>query len=841
MENTENTNEWINWIEEAISKGYYRFYEYKHFNNIQIIGTGGFGKVYRADWKNSGQYLALKSFFNFDSVTAREIVHELKLQRDIQFHNNIIKFYGVAQFDSENQIAQSKNYLLVMEYADSGTLKNYLKENFNSLTWNDKYNLAYQLASAVSCLHNEGIVHRDLHSGNVLIHQNTVKLSDFGLSKRIKSSSNTRTKLFGIIPYVDPKKFGGRRKNKNSQIFSLNEKSDIYSVGVLFWEISSGHSPFYTEQYDIDLALEISQGLREEPIPNTPENYIKIYTECWDGEPDKRPSINQVVERLKAIIAKINIITENYQTGLNQPTSIESIDKRTFIPTNNTDTTSNSADNLLHGEMSQVIQNFHIMNTKEIINKVVSTEENITKANIITKDHQMRLNLQSTSANEQKFNQNNIVDSSSNSDNSLHGEMSQVIQNFHIMSTKEIINKVASTEKNITKANITTKDYQMRLNPQSISADEQNFNSTNTIDTSSNADNSLHGEMSQVIQNFDIMNTREIISTINKVITPEKNLIVNDIVNYIFEITNEGKDPTLSINIKDIFDYFNNDDINSQEIYNWLLINQNNPDSIFLLGYFNYLGIETNEDNKKAFDLFINASEQGHALAQFYVGLCYETGRGTIKNEKLAFKCYEKIANLGYASGLIKTGYFYSYGIGITINKQKAFELYQQAANLGNSNAQYNLALMYQNGKGVNKDYNKAFELFKQSAEGGNSDGIMMLGYCYNDGIGTNVNKKKAFKSYKKAANLGNSLAQYNLAIMYEYGIGVKKDYSEAFELYHKAATLENSLAQYSVAVMYEHGKGIEIDLNQAIYWYEKSAEQGYQDAQNKLEKIKRL
>ena len=49
-----------------------------------------------------------------------------------------------------------------MEYADSGPLKNYLKENFNNLTWNDKYNFAYQLACAVSCLHNEGIVHRDL-------------------------------------------------------------------------------------------------------------------------------------------------------------------------------------------------------------------------------------------------------------------------------------------------------------------------------------------------------------------------------------------------------------------------------------------------------------------------------------------------------------------------------------------------------------------------------------------------------------------------------------------------------------------------------------------------------
>ncbi|CAB4477922.1 unnamed protein product [Rhizophagus irregularis] len=168
MQNTKNANEWVNWIEESISKEYYRFYEFEHFSNIQIIGTGGFGKVYRASWKNSEQYLALKSFFNIDNVTAKEIVHELKLQRDIQFHNNIIKFYGIAKFDPENDNVQSKNYLLVMEYADSGPLKNYLKENFNILTWNDKYNLAYQLACAVSCKHNEGIVHRDLHSGNVL-------------------------------------------------------------------------------------------------------------------------------------------------------------------------------------------------------------------------------------------------------------------------------------------------------------------------------------------------------------------------------------------------------------------------------------------------------------------------------------------------------------------------------------------------------------------------------------------------------------------------------------------------------------------------------------------------
>ncbi|PKK65208.1 kinase-like protein [Rhizophagus irregularis] len=649
MQSKKNENEWINWIEEAISKGYYKFYDYKHFSNVQKIGTGGFGKVYRASWKNSEQYLALKSFFNIDNVTAKAIVHELKLQRDIQFHNNIIKFHGVAQFDPENQNSQSRNYLLVMEYANSGTLKDYLKENFNNLNWNDKYNFAYQLACGVSCLHNEGIVHRDLHSSNVLVHQSTIKLSDFGLSKRIESSSfNTRSKFFGIIPYVDPKKLNGRRKNKNST--QDDKKSDIYSIGVLFWEISSGKPPFYTEgkQYDFELALEITQGLREKPFPNTPEEYIKIYTECWNGEPDNRPTMIQVLESLKAIMTEINVITNDCRTEL------------------------------------------------------------------------------------------------------------------HL--------QLAST-------------------------DDQNF-PTNIIN-SSDTDNSLHGEMSQIIENFDKMNTKEIAPT---TLTNE---IVHDTVNYIFKIINEGNESTLIKNIQTITYYFIRNSINSREIYNWLLINQNNSDSIFLLGYFNYLGIEASENNKTAFDLFINASEQCHALAQFYVGLCYQSGHGTVKDETLAFVHFEEIANKGYASGLYKIGYFYEEGIATSVNMQKASELYQQAANLGNCMAQYNLAYMYQHGKGIDKDHVKAIEL------------------------------------YQKAANSGDCDAQYNLANIYYYGEGVDKDHEKAFELYNKAAESGNSFAQYNLAIMYEFGIGIKKNVNQAIDWYEKSTELGYPRAKFRLEELR--
>ena len=106
-----------------------------------------------------------------------------------------------------------------------------------------------------------------------------IKLADFGLSKRIGASSNFQSKLFGCVPYVDPKSFNRRRNNNNqtTQIYSLNEKSDVYSVGVLLWELSSGQSPF-GEQHDVGLALGILQGLRETAVSDTPEDYVKIYT-----------------------------------------------------------------------------------------------------------------------------------------------------------------------------------------------------------------------------------------------------------------------------------------------------------------------------------------------------------------------------------------------------------------------------------------------------------------------------------------------------------------------------------------------------------------------------------
>src|SRR5436305_12579895 len=101
-------------------------------------------------------------------------------------------------------------------------------------------------------------------------------------------------KIIGILSFIDPQKLD---KGKN---FILDKRSDIYSLGMILWEISGCRIPFPKEEL-MYLSLKIYNGLREKPVKGTPMQYIQIYTNCWQLGPDSRPLINQILLQLQSI------------------------------------------------------------------------------------------------------------------------------------------------------------------------------------------------------------------------------------------------------------------------------------------------------------------------------------------------------------------------------------------------------------------------------------------------------------------------------------------------------------------------------------------------------------
>ncbi|RIA86622.1 kinase-like domain-containing protein [Glomus cerebriforme] len=170
-------------------------------------------------------------------------------------------------------------------------LRKYLQQNQNQLTWKEKIQITYKIVVALNAIHYEKAIHRDLHSGNILYSQfyQDWYISDFGFCGPVDKPS---TSIYGNLPYIAPEVIAG----KNTTI-----ASDIYSIAMLMWEISSGQPPFNNYKHDYYLAMNIINGIRPRIVSGTPIKYKNLMKQCWDADISKRPNIYTIVDEIREI------------------------------------------------------------------------------------------------------------------------------------------------------------------------------------------------------------------------------------------------------------------------------------------------------------------------------------------------------------------------------------------------------------------------------------------------------------------------------------------------------------------------------------------------------------
>ena len=178
--------------------------------------------------------------------------------------------------------------MIVMVYMELGSLRdNLMIKKYNPY---DKYNNLYLVARSLSALHKCNLVHGDFHSGNLLLQSHKYAyISDFGLCRPADKPTKSNG-IYGIMAYMAPEVLRGKPYTK---------AADIYSFGIVMWEMTSGVPAFSNTPHDYNLCLNICRGLRPDIIEGTESEYSELMKKCWSSDPNKRPTAEELIEYFK--------------------------------------------------------------------------------------------------------------------------------------------------------------------------------------------------------------------------------------------------------------------------------------------------------------------------------------------------------------------------------------------------------------------------------------------------------------------------------------------------------------------------------------------------------------
>lgn len=260
---------------------------------IRTIGEGGMANVYLAYDTILEREVAVKVLrgdLANDEKFVKRFQREAKAASSLN-HPNIVEMYDVGEDDG--------NYFIVMEYVNGKTLKNLIKKR-GALSLSETIDIMLQLTSGIACAHDSYIIHRDIKPQNVMILEDgRVKITDFGIAVALNSTELTQTNsVMGSVHYLPPEQANGS---------GATVKSDIYSLGILMYELLTGKLPFKGDNA-VEIAIKQMKDRLPSIIaqnPNVPQSVENVVLRACAKNPENRyESVREMHEDLRTVLAE---------------------------------------------------------------------------------------------------------------------------------------------------------------------------------------------------------------------------------------------------------------------------------------------------------------------------------------------------------------------------------------------------------------------------------------------------------------------------------------------------------------------------------------------------------